>query len=104
MKIFAATLLMFVGVSAYAADNIEPNNVPFQGVHGQQQDQGKTRAQVEAELAQAKAQGRVSFGEQEEPDYAKSPAAPTRAEVQRDLSQARSNGTVTFGDLEYQAG
>lgn len=104
MKIFAATLLTIIGVNAYAADNIEPNNVPFQGVYGQQ-EQGKTRAQVQAELAQAKAQGLVAFGESEQPAaFAQTPSTATRAQVQQELSQARGNGSVTFGDLEYQAG
>ena len=56
MKIFAATLLMMLGVNAYAAGNVEPNNTPFQGVYGQQEP-GKTRAQVLAELAEARRTG-----------------------------------------------
>ena len=39
--------------------NVEPNNVPFQGVYGTPHT-GKTRADVQAELATAKAAGLVS--------------------------------------------
>ncbi|MCH2000172.1 DUF4148 domain-containing protein, partial [Achromobacter xylosoxidans] len=61
-KTLASALLMSLAAlsaGAYASQNIEPNNVPFQGVYGAPQS-GVTRAQVEAELASAKAAGLVS--------------------------------------------
>ena len=63
MKKTLATALMLslaaLSAGAYASQNIEPNNVPFQGVYGAPQS-GKTRADVQAELAAAKAAGLVS--------------------------------------------
>ncbi len=59
MKTLATALtftLAALSAGAYAAPspNIEPNNVPFQGVYGTPYE-GPTRAQVQAELAAAKA-------------------------------------------------
>lgn len=58
-----ATALMFslaaLSAGAQASSNVEPNNVPFQGVYGTPHT-GKTRAEVKAELAAAKAAGQVS--------------------------------------------
>lgn len=89
--IVAATAAL--SASAYAADNIEPNNVPFQGVYGQQDPNGKTREQVRAELAEAKAQGLVVYGENEQPPaYAQVGSTLTRAQVQADLAHARTSG------------
>ena len=45
--------------AAGQVSNLEPNDMPFQGVYGAPQS-GVTRAQVEAELAAAKAAGQVS--------------------------------------------
>ncbi|CAB3693339.1 hypothetical protein LMG3431_04993 [Achromobacter pestifer] len=63
MKTFATTVILSLAAlgagSAYASTNTEPNNVPFQGVYGTKSD-GPTRAQVQAELAAAKAAGKVS--------------------------------------------
>ncbi|CAB3919096.1 hypothetical protein LMG3328_05248 [Achromobacter ruhlandii] len=61
-KTLASALLLSLAAlsaGAYAGQNIEPNNVPFQGVYGTPYE-GPTRAQVQAELAAAKAAGQVS--------------------------------------------
>ncbi|CZZ95723.1 Uncharacterised protein [Bordetella ansorpii] len=64
MKTLAAALMMSAGLmsaSAFAGSNVEPNNIPFQGVYGAQEDAGSlSRAQVKADLAQAKANGLVA--------------------------------------------
>jgi hypothetical protein len=63
MKTLATALMMSLAAlsaGAYAASpNIEPNNVPFQGVYGTPYE-GPTRAQVQAELAAAKAAGQMA--------------------------------------------
>ncbi|ARP93603.1 DUF4148 domain-containing protein [Bordetella genomosp. 13] len=95
MKTFASSLIIaatLMGANAYAADNIEPNNVPFQGVYGQQEQIGKTRAQVQAELQAAKAAGLVTFGESEQPANTAAASTLTREEVQADLANSRDNG------------
>lgn len=64
MKTLAAALMMSAGLmsaSAFAGSNVEPNNIPFQGVYSAQEDAGSlSRAQVKADLAQAKANGLVA--------------------------------------------
>ncbi|SAI69910.1 Uncharacterised protein [Bordetella ansorpii] len=102
MKIFAATLLMMFGVTAYAADNVEPNDTPFQGVYGQQEP-GKTRAQVLAELADAQANGLIVQQEADLPFQAANTATLSRAQVRQELAQARAAGQSSFGELDYQA-
>ncbi len=64
MKTLAAALMMSAGLmsaSAFAGSNVEPNDTPFQGVYGAQHDAGSlSRAQVEADLAQARTNGLVA--------------------------------------------
>ncbi|MDQ8032342.1 MAG: DUF4148 domain-containing protein [Bordetella sp.] len=87
--------------------------------------EGKTREQVQAELRDAKAAGRVTFGELDYPpaaplttDSTRAAAAPaavapaaapaaahaagkTREQVRAELQQAKAAGQVTFGELDY---
>ncbi|MCD0502556.1 DUF4148 domain-containing protein [Bordetella petrii] len=106
MKTLATAVLMSLGLlsaGAYAASpNIEPNNVPFQGVYGQTDANAPTRAQVQADLAQAKAAGLVTYGESDYP-AAQTFAGPgkTREQVRAELAQAKANGQYTFGELDY---
>ena len=90
MKTLVSALILAasaIGANAFA-DNVEPNNVPFQGVYGQQ-DSGVTRAQVRAELAAAKAAGQVQIGEATVlPQIQASDV--TRAQVQAELANAAS--------------
>lgn len=63
MKTFATAVILSLATlgaaTAHASTNTEPNNVPFKGVYGAKSE-GPTRAQVQAELAAAKAAGQVS--------------------------------------------
>ncbi|OZI68851.1 DUF4148 domain-containing protein [Bordetella genomosp. 1] len=92
--------------------------------------EGKTREQVQAELRDAKAAGRVTFGELDYPpaapltaDSTRAAATPaaaapatvapaaapaaayaagkTREQVRAELQQAKAAGQVTFGELDY---
>lgn len=91
----SASLLAATG--AHAASNLERGafNPPFDGVYGQPQT-GKTRAQVQAELAQAKAQGLItaeSRGEGNVPFdgvYGRPQTGKTRAQVQAELAQYKA--------------
>ncbi|WP_144630930.1 hypothetical protein [Bordetella genomosp. 13] len=60
----ALTLSTLFGAVAQAADNVEPNNVPFQGVYGRH-DAGSTRAQVQAapDAGLARAQARTDLAQ-----------------------------------------
>ncbi|AMG86714.2 MULTISPECIES: DUF4148 domain-containing protein [Bordetella] len=60
-----------------------------------------TRAQVQAELVQAKANGQYTFGEQDYPAAITQGSALSAAEVRDDLAQAKAAGEVTFGNLDY---
>ncbi|SAI69909.1 Uncharacterised protein [Bordetella ansorpii] len=94
MKTIASTLILaasLIGASAHAADNVEPNDTPFQGVYGQQDQAGKTRAQVQAELADARAQGLLTFGEADQPAYTGVDTTPNRAQVEAAPLRARDD-------------
>ncbi|CAM4102989.1 DUF4148 domain-containing protein [Bordetella muralis] len=105
MKTLTSALLVsmsLLSAGAYAASpNIEPNNVPFQGVYGQVDANAPTRAQVVADLAQAKAAGLVTYGEQEYPVAIASHSNKSRGQVVAELAQAKANGEYSFGDLDY---
>ena len=106
MKTLTTALLVSMSVlsaGAYAASpNIEPNNVPFQGVYGQVDANAPTRAQVAADLAQAKANGQYTFGEEDYPAaVATNTSGKSREQVRAELAQAKANGQYTFGDLDY---
>ncbi|HTD05018.1 DUF4148 domain-containing protein [Undibacterium sp.] len=66
---------------------------------------GKTRAEVQAELAQARADSAYIVGGSEYVAFANVPGASTktRAEVQAELKQARDQGLLATRDAEYPA-
>jgi len=105
MKTLATALMLSLGLlsaGAQAAPNAEPNNLPYQGVYGQTDANAPTRAQVQAELAQAKANGQYTFGELQYPAaQTGSTAAPSRDQVKAELAQAKASGQYTFGELDY---
>ncbi|OZI56862.1 DUF4148 domain-containing protein [Bordetella genomosp. 4] len=105
MKTITSALLVsmsLLSAGAYAASpNIEPNNVPFQGVYGQVDANAPTRAQVMADLAQAKAAGLVTYGEEEYPAQVAVHSDKSRDQVVAELAQAKANGEYSFGELDY---
>ncbi|WP_260986341.1 DUF4148 domain-containing protein [Bordetella genomosp. 13] len=100
MKTLTAALMMTAGLmsaSAFAGSNIEPNDVPFQGVYGDQHDAGSlSRAQVEADLAQARANGLVANVEPNDVPFQAAAygasAQASRADVQAQAAAARTAG------------
>lgn len=105
MKTLASLLLIsatFVGASAYAASpNIEPNNLPFQGVYGQVDTGAPTRSQVLAELQTAKAAGLVLHGNIEEPALPAADLTLTREQVHAEVLAIHNNGPVAFDGQGY---
>ena len=93
MKTLATALMLSLGLlsaGAQAAPNAEPNNLPYQGVYSQTDANAPTRAQVQAELAQAKANGQYTFGELEYPaTQTGSTAAPSRDQVRQNWPRPR---------------
>lgn len=61
----------------------------------------KTRAQVVAELQQARANGEISVGDADYPYQPKFVSTKTRAEVVAELVRARANGELNVGDADY---
>ena len=64
-------------------------------------DQGPSRAQVQAELQQAKASGQYTFGEEGYPAAIPAKSTLSAQDVQTEMAQARLAGEVTFGNLDY---
>jgi len=87
MKTLATAILLSLGVvaGAQAADTNQP----------------VTRAQVEAELAQAKAAGLYSFGDLDYPPALAPISDISRDQVEAELAQAKAAGLVTYGEEDY---
>ncbi|SIT20721.1 DUF4148 domain-containing protein [Achromobacter sp. MFA1 R4] len=88
MKTLATALMLSMSVLAAGAQAAEA-------------DQGPTRAQVQAELQQAKASGQYTFGEEGYPAPIVQKSSLSSQQVQADLAQAKNAGQVTFGNLDY---
>lgn len=89
MKTLATALMLSMSVLAAA------------GAQAAEADQGPTRAQVQAELQQAKVSGQYTFGEEGYPAAIASKSSLTAQQVQEQLAQAKNAGEVTFGNMDY---
>ena len=89
MKTLATALMLSMSVLAAA------------GAQAAEADQGPTRAQVQAELQQAKVSGQYTFGEEGYPAAIASKSSLTAPQVQEQLAQAKNAGEVTFGNMDY---
>jgi uncharacterized protein with FMN-binding domain len=97
-KLIIASLIASFAVigAAQASPNSEPDNTPFQGVYAQK-DGGVTRAQVVAELQQARANGLTALGESDNaPFVAQADNGVSRAQVASEVSKP----AVAFGDTD----
>ncbi len=88
MKTLATALMLSMSVLAAGAQAAEA-------------DQAPTRAQVQAELQQAKVSGQYTFGEEGYPAPIAQHSSLTSQQVQADLAQAKNAGQVTFGNMDY---
>lgn len=61
----------------------------------------KTRAEVVAELVQARANGELNISDANYPSTPKFVSTKTRAQVIAELEQARARGEVDIGDAAY---
>jgi hypothetical protein len=61
--LFIASALLTGAAQAAGSSVGDSDNTPFQGVYGQNESQSVSRAQVQADLAQAKATGAYTFGD-----------------------------------------
>jgi hypothetical protein len=78
---------------AQAAQLSEPDNTPFQGVYGQN-EASVTRAQVQAELQQARANGQTALGDTDNTPF----AAVAGSDNGNTQVAAQAQGSSTFGD------
>lgn len=62
---------------------------------------GPSRAQVQAELQQAKVSGQYTFGEEGYPAPIAQASSLSSQQVQAQLAEAKTAGVVTFGNLDY---
>jgi len=100
MKTIATSLIIsfaLIGAAQAGTPRGDSDNVPFQGTYGQA-DSSTSRAQVQAELQQAKAEGLVAFGDVDNvPFAAQADSTLTRAQVADEV--AKTPGATAFGDL-----
>ncbi len=100
--IVSALILSFAAIGAAQAANSEPNNVPFQGVYGQAAN-SESRAQVLAELQQARAAGLTGNADIDNaPFTAQADSGVTRAQVVADIDSGNTATSIAFGDLNNQ--
>lgn len=95
IKKISAAILMLSLAGAALAEAPYPDDSKFVST--------KTRAEVIAELAQARANGELPINEATYPDKAIASVASTktRAEVIDELKQARANGELPINDASY---
>jgi len=100
MKTIASVLLIsasLAGTAAYAAEPSGELDYPPAITQTSQ----LTRAQVVAELQQARAAGQITFGENDEPVTQVADSNLTRAQVHAEAVQANAHGPVAFGGEGY---
>jgi len=100
MKTLASVLLIsasLAGTAAYAAEPSGELDYPPTITQTSQ----LTRAQVIAELQQARAAGQVTFGDIDEPAPQVAASTVTRAQVHAEAVQANAHGPVAFDGEGY---
>lgn len=100
MKTLASVLLIsasLAGTAAYAAEPSGELDYPPTVTQTSQ----LTRAQVIAELQQARAAGQVTFGDIDEPVTQVAASTVTRAQVHAEAVQANAHGPVAFDGEGY---
>ena len=94
IKKISAAVLMLSLAGAALAEAPYPEDSKFVST--------KSRAEVVAELAQARANGELPINDVSYPDKAiAAPSTKTRAEVIDELKQARANGELPINDATY---
>jgi hypothetical protein len=103
--IATALILSFAAIGAAQAQTPrgDSDNQPFQGVYGQA-DGGASRAQVLAELQQARAAGLTgNNGDIDNaPFAAQNDSGVTRAQVVAKIDHANTPTDIAFGDIDNQ--
>jgi hypothetical protein len=101
-SIATALILSFAAIGAAQAGTPrgDSDNVPFQGVYGQA-DAGLSRAQVVAELQQARAAGQTGNEDiDNQPFVAQADTGVTRAQVASGIDRSDNGHDLAFGDTD----
>jgi hypothetical protein len=109
MKTFTTTLLLCAGLAvagAAQAQTAAPTTQYKRDLYGDWRvgypaPTAKTSAQVAAELAQAKANGTYSFGQEDYPPPVASTQSESRAQVEQELQQAQVQGQMASDQEDY---
>ena len=100
MKTIASLLLISASLAGTAAYAVEPSG-ELDYPPTLTQTSHLTRAEVVAELQQARVAGQTTFGETEEPATPVAASTLTRAQVQAEAAAAKAHGPVAFGGEGY---
>ncbi|EFF73488.1 hypothetical protein HMPREF0004_5173 [Achromobacter piechaudii ATCC 43553] len=109
MKTLTTTLLLCAGLSIAGAVQAQPSAQAPQYKRDLYGDWrvaypapvAKSRDQVEQELAQAKAHGQYSFGQEDYPPAMATGPSESRAQVDQELQQAQMQGQMASDEEDY---
>jgi hypothetical protein len=113
MKTFTTTVLLCAGLAVAGAAQAQsavqspaPSTQYKRDLYGDWRvtyaaPTAKSSDQVAAELAQAKANGQYTFGQEDYPPPAVSTASESRAQVEQELQQAQTQGQMASDQEDY---
>lgn len=101
-KTIATSLILsfaLIGAAQAGTPRGDSDNTPFQGVYGQSDNSAASRAQIQAELQQANANGQVAFGDTDNvPFQPQAEGQVSRVQLAQEANQ--SAGVNAFGDSD----
>jgi len=98
MRTIASALFVSASLLASGAYASTPADTPEGGSPATFQTSSVSRANVVADLHQARANGEIASAEADAPFQAVAASGATRAEVAAAAAQARANGQASFGE------